>query len=164
MTNTIDMAAMRDPETYAINGAAMEVHRILGMGFLEPVYQSALEREFDRLGVPFGREVELPVYYKGQPLGVSYRADFLCYGDVLVELKALDRLTKRESAQIVHYLAASRLNRGLLLNFGTSSLQYKRFVGPRGFSGQSPGESAKSVDTVGRKAVSEPPAAWGSRG
>jgi GxxExxY protein len=121
------------------------------MGFLEPVYHSALEVEFERLGVPFGREVELPVYYKGLPLGVSYRADFVCFGDVLVELKALDRLTKRESAQIVHYLAASRLNRGLLFNFGASSLQYKRFAGPSGFLEQSPGESVKSVDPVGRK-------------
>lgn len=150
MTETIGTANARDAETYAIIGASMEVHRTLGMGFLEPVYQSALEVEFDRLGVPFRREVELPVYYKGAPLGPSYRADFVCYGDVLVELKALERLTKREEAQIIHYLVASRLGRGLLFNFGTASLQFKRFVGPEFRSLVSDRQSVKSVDPVGR--------------
>ena len=151
MKNTIALSPMRDTQTYAIIGAAMEVHRILGLGFLEPVYQAALEVEFDRMTVPFRREVDLPVYYKAQPLGVSYRADFVCFRDVLVELKALDRLTKREEAQIVHYLVASRLGRGMLLNFGTSSLQVKRFVGPEFRLRSSSKESVKSVDPVARK-------------
>jgi GxxExxY protein len=123
----------------------MEVHRILGSSFLEPVYQSALQVEFGVFGVPHVRAVELPIQYKGTLLSVRYRADFICYGDVLVELEALDRITTKEDGQIINYLAASGLGRGLLLNFGSSSLQFKRFVGlnsrSRGFS------SVKSVQS-----------------
>jgi GxxExxY protein len=119
----------RDSQTYAIIGAAMEVHRILGSSFLEPVYQAALQVEFGVVGVPYTRGVELPIRYKGTPLNVRYRADFLCFGDVLVELKALDRITAKEDSQIINYLAVSGLGRGLLLNFGSHSLQFKRFVG-----------------------------------
>lgn len=121
----------------------MEVHRLLGSGFLEPVYQAALEVECGKRNIPYQREVELPVYYKEEPLGVRYKADFVCFGEVLVELKALERVTKREENQIIHYLIASRLSRGLLLNFGTSSLQYRRFVGP---TNQSFFKSVQSVD------------------
>jgi len=121
---------IRDPETYAIIGAAMEVHRNLGSEFLEPAYQAALELELGTRGIPHDREVEMPIHYKGIPLGVHYRADFVCYGAVLVELKALDKMTSREEAQIINYLAASGIGRGILLNFGTTSLQFKRFVGP----------------------------------
>ena len=120
----------RDPQTYAILGAAMEVHRVLGARFVEPVYQSALETEMEIRGIPFIHELELPVYYKGTKLRVSYRADLLCYQSVLVELKALENLTTREESQIMNYLAASRIRRGLLLNFGSRSLQYRRFLGP----------------------------------
>ncbi len=121
---------MRDPQTYAIIGSAMEVHRALGYDFLEPAYQAALEVEFGLQAIPHSREVEMPIYYKGVPLGVKYRADFVCFGCILVELKSLDRLTRREEAQVVNYLAASGIAVGLLLNFGTARLQYKRFVGP----------------------------------
>jgi len=121
---------LRDAETYAIIGAAMEVHRTLGPEFLEPAYQAALEVEFGLKAIPHDREVEIPIHYKGVSLGVRYRADFICFGSILVELKALDRLTSREGAQVIHYLAASGIGRGLLVNFGTSRLQYKRFVGP----------------------------------
>jgi len=129
----------------------MEVHRILGPSFLEPVYQAALQVEFDVTGVPYAREVELPISYKGTRLRVRYRADFLCYGDVLVELKAQDRITSREDGQIINYLAASGVGRGLLLNFGSASLQFKRFVGasfPPQFSSV---KSGQSVGNVGRK-------------
>jgi len=119
---------MNDLETYAIIGAAMAVHAELGHGFLEPVYQAALERELSAQGIPFRRELEIPVSYKGQPLDVYYRADFVCFGAVIVELKALQRLSTVEEAQVLHYLKATGFSRGLLLNFGTSSLQHKRFV------------------------------------
>src|SRR5947209_282816 len=106
----------------------MEVHRQLGSGFLEAVYQQALALEFGARSIPFGQEVELPILYKGRPLACSYRADFVCYGTVIVELKAISELTPREQSQVINYLKASRFSRGLLLNFGVSKLQYKRLV------------------------------------
>ncbi len=119
---------MGDPETYAIIGAAMVVHGQLGHGFLEPVYQAALEREFQIQNIPFSREVEIPISYKGKPLDVSYRADFICFASVIVELKALQKLSTIEEAQILNYLKATGFERGLLINFGAQSLQHKRFV------------------------------------
>jgi len=118
----------RDPQTYAIIGAALEVHRVLGCGFLEPVYQEALEREFLRRGIPFRREVELPVEYKGERLAATYKADFICYDDVIVELKALDRLGGKEKAQVINYLKASGHGRGLLINFGALRMEHERLV------------------------------------
>ena len=118
----------RDPQTYAIIGAAMEVHRVLGCGFLEPVYQQALAKELLLRGIPFRREVELPITYKGDLLLVTYKADFICYDAVIVELKALDRLSGREKAQVINYLKASEIERGLLLNFGTVRLEYERVI------------------------------------
>jgi GxxExxY protein len=118
----------RDPQTYAVIGAAMEVHRQLGHGFLEAVYQEALAVEFREQSIPFGREVELPISYKGHVLACGYRADFVCFDEVVVELKSIQKLTDREQAQVIHYLKATGFSRGLLLNFGTSRLETKRFV------------------------------------
>ena len=120
--------SLRDPETYAIIGAAMDVHDELGHGFLEAVYHDALEREFLTRSIPFAREHLIPVIYKGLPLATPYRADFVCYGSVIVELKAMKTLTEIEYAQVLHYLKATGLNRALLFNFGSSQLQYKRLV------------------------------------
>ena len=130
MTQIAD-SRLRDPETYAIIGAAFEVHGNLGAGFLEPVYQAALGIELTARGIPHDRQRAIPVNYKGTSLDVSYRADFVCYGDILVELKALGRLTTVHDAQVINYLVATGFPRGILLNFGSPSLQYKRFVGPR---------------------------------
>ncbi|NLW50528.1 MAG: GxxExxY protein [Candidatus Brocadiaceae bacterium] len=124
--------ATQDPQTYAIIGAAMAVHTELGCGFVEPVYQEALALELRRQRIPFQREVELPIYYRDQRLTTIYRADFICEGTILVELKALGKLTERENAQVINYLKASGLRKGLLLNFGEVSLQYRRLVnGPQ---------------------------------
>jgi GxxExxY protein len=117
-----------DQRTYQILGAAMEVHRRLGCGFLEAVYGEALAIEFDERGILFRREVELPVLYKSRRLNTVYRADFICYAEVLVELKALSRLSGHEESQVINYLKATGLPVGLLVNFGAESLEYHRFV------------------------------------
>ncbi|MEM6884577.1 MAG: GxxExxY protein, partial [Verrucomicrobiota bacterium] len=117
----------KDTETYNIIGAAMTVHRELGHGFLEAVYQSALAKEFRSQGIPFEREVRMPVAYRGEVIA-EYQADFICYGKVIVELKALQKLTGVEESQVINYLKATALKRGLLINFGAPSLQYKRLV------------------------------------
>jgi len=106
----------------------MAVHGELGHGFLEAVYAEALEREFIDRAIPFQKEVRLPVMYRGRPLTSSYRADFICFSSVLVELKAIQRLSGIEEAQVINYLKASGLNRAILLNFGTPRLQYQRLV------------------------------------
>ena len=106
----------------------MEVHKVLGHGFLEAVYQEALAEEFQQRKIPFSEQIELPIIYKGKPLATRYRADFVVFESIIVEIKALDTLTPREKAQIINYLKASGFRRGLLINFGAHSLQYERLV------------------------------------
>jgi GxxExxY protein len=126
----------KDPRTHAIMGAAIEVHRQLGCGFLEAVYQEAFQQELLERKNPFQREVHIPVFYKSVRLADDYRADFICFDSVVVELKAIQSLTGTEEAQVINYLKATRREVALLLNFGSKSLEFRRFV----FS-----SSAKSV-------------------
>ena len=105
-------------ESYAINGAALQVYKTLGSGFLEAVYQEALELEFVKRGIPYEREKEVKVFYDGQELKQTYRADFVCYGSVIVELKAVASLDDSHRAQVYNYLKATGYKLGLLYNFG----------------------------------------------
>ena len=116
-------------ESYAINGAAMQVYNTLGIGFLEAVYQEALALEFTKRGIPFEREKELKIYYDGQELKTTYRADFVCYGDIIVEIKAVADLDNSHRSQVYNYLKATGFKLGLLYNFGhADGLQCERKV------------------------------------
>lgn len=116
-------------EVYQVVGAAMDVYYQLGQGFAEPVYQEAFELELTRSQIPFQPQCEISVYYKGQALKNFYKPDVICFGEIVAELKALDRLTGVEYSQIINYLKATRKRVGLLINFGSrSKLEWKRFV------------------------------------
>ncbi|TAJ08637.1 GxxExxY protein [Marinilabiliaceae bacterium JC017] len=115
-------------ETYRIIGAAMEVHKQLGCGFLEAVYQEALEHEFHLKEIPYEREKQFTIEYKGHTLKKNYFADFVCFNFVIIELKALSALTSEHESQVFNYLKASNTKVGLLINFGEKSLRYKRIV------------------------------------
>lgn len=118
----------KDPRTHAVIGAAIEVHNQLGCGFLEAVYQEALAIELAARMVPYRREVELDVCYKGRTLTCAYRADFVCFDAVIVEVKALKEIRGPEQAQLLNYLRATGHSLGLLLNFGSARLEYKRMI------------------------------------
>ena len=120
--------SLYDKLTYSIVGAAMEVHSQLGAGFLESVYQEALERELMSRGIPFASQVELPIMYKGERLMTMFRSDLVCYHEVIVELKSIKTLTNIDEAQLLNYLKATGLKRGLLLNFGANRLEVKRMI------------------------------------
>jgi len=113
--------------TAKIIGCAMEVHKILGNGFQEAIYQRALEMEFVLLGIPFLREFEMPIFYKKEQIGTR-RVDFLVAGVVSVELKAITQLEDVHLAQAINYLEAYDLEIGMLINFGAKSLQFKRLI------------------------------------
>ena len=116
-------------EAYCIVGAAMEVYNQLGRGFLEAVYQEALEMELRLRNIPYEAQKELVLHYKGQRMKKEYIADLVCYEKIIVELKALERLTGKEEAQLINYLKATGMKVGLLFNFGSASkLEWKRFV------------------------------------
>lgn len=101
---------------------------MLGNGFLEPVYQEPLAIEFAERNIPFEREQTFSIGYKGRKLGCTYRADFVCFQAVIVEVKAIGHLSNTEHSQVINYLKAAGVDRGLLLNFGTTSLQHRRLI------------------------------------
>ena len=115
-------------ESFAIIGACMKVHRSLWAGFLEAVYEEALEREFQNLKIPFKRQVKLDLYYGNQKLTKQYRADFICYDEIIVEIKAVSLIPTAFYAQLQNYLKCTNIELGMLINFGTSSLTYKRMI------------------------------------
>ena len=120
---------MRDERTFSIIGAAMEVHKELGCGFLEAVYQKeALGKEFIYQRIPFQAQPVIRIAYKGRALDKTYQPDFICYEEIIVEIKAISALSGLEEAQLINYLKATGLHIGLLLNFGSTSLEYRRLV------------------------------------
>ena len=115
-------------ESYAIIGAMFAVHKELGAGFLERVYQDALEYEFQERGIPYEREKEIRVMYKGKPLGEPYRADFICYNKIIVELKAVKELENLHNAQVINYLKITGFKLGILVNFYDLYLHPQRIL------------------------------------
>ena len=116
-------------EVYAVAGAALDVYYTMGRGFLEPVYQEAFAIELTRRSIPFEREKELSIHYKDVKLDKKYYADFVCFDEIVVELKVIPRLGNIEYAQIINYMKITRHRVGMLMNFGSSpKLEWKRFV------------------------------------
>ncbi len=116
-------------ESYAILGACFEVYKEKSNGFTEPIYQECLELEFGFQGVPFQAQGALPLAYKGRPLKHHLVPDFVCYGRVIVEIKAVSQLTDEHRAQVLNYLKATGFKLGLLVNFGHyPKLEYERIV------------------------------------
>ncbi len=105
-------------ESYAIQGAIYEVYRVMGSGFLEAVYQECLNMEFRNRKIPFAAQVEIPLAYKNEPLIQTYRADFVCFDKIIVELKAVKAVGDEHRAQVFNYLKATGFRLGLLVNFG----------------------------------------------
>lgn len=127
-TTQLENMPLKD-EVYAIMGAAIEVHRVLGPGFLEPVYQEALELELSTQGIPFLSQKPLAIQYKEHTLNKQYIADLICFNQVIIELKAIECLTSREEAQLLNYLNATNMKVGLLINFGAfGRLEWRRLI------------------------------------
>lgn len=126
LTQQNDNNILFKEESYKIIGAAMEVHRLLGCGFVEQIYQEALEKEFILRKIPYEREKELNVIYKGTTLTKTFKADFICYGKIILELKAVKEFADEHYAQIYNYLRASGMDLDILINFGSASIEYER--------------------------------------
>ncbi|RLD45069.1 MAG: GxxExxY protein [Bacteroidetes bacterium] len=118
-------------EAFDIIGACMDVHSELGGGFLEAVYHEAFLIELKNRGIPFESNVKLRISYKGSNLKKSYYADVVCFDKIIVELKSASGLLSEHESQVINYLKATKYQLGILINFGTKSLQYKRIVNTR---------------------------------
>jgi GxxExxY protein len=121
-------ALIYENETYQIVGACMAVHRELGFGFLEAVYQEALAIELKHRKIPHVRENVLTLYYKETKLQKLYIVDFICYNHIILEIKALSKLSIEHESQLLNYLKATNMKLGFLINFGEKSLKYKRLI------------------------------------
>lgn len=115
-------------ESYQLIGICMNIHSTLGFGFLEAVYCEILEKEFVRMNIPFQREVKLDLYFNGIKLEKQYKADFVCYDDIILEIKSVSFLHENFTRQTLNYLKATEKKLGLLINFGEKSLKYKRII------------------------------------
>ena len=115
-------------ESYKIIGACMKIHRSLGPGFLEGVYEEAMQKEFLEAGVPYKKQEKLSIFYEKQKLEKFYIADFICYDQIVLEIKAVKNIPVAFYAQLNNYLTATKMQLGLLINFGSPSLTYKRII------------------------------------
>ena len=115
-------------ETEAMIGACYEVHRVLGHGFLEAIYHEALLYEFEDRDIPFESQKNLDVWYKKRKLKKQYMADFICFEEIILEIKAVETLNNDHTGQIINYLRATDMKLGLLINFGSSKMQIKRII------------------------------------
>jgi len=123
------MSLLFEEETYAVRGAVFEVYKEMGCGFLESVYQACLEKELRTRGIPFVAQQELQLTYKGELLQLTYKPDLICYGQIIVELKAVSEIAPEHKAQLINYLKATNLKLGLLINFGSyPKIQITRFA------------------------------------
>lgn len=123
-----DTKILYKEESYKIIGACMKVHRELGSGFLESVYEEALKKEFENMGIPFKNQQKIEVFYEGEALNKFFKADFLCYNAIIVEIKATNQVSNVFYTQLKNYLVATNKELGLLVNFGAASLTYKRIL------------------------------------
>lgn len=126
MENEKDKMIFPD-EAYEIIGAAMEVHNTLGQGFLESMYQEALEIEMSKREIPFSSQTKIQIHYKDIPMEHYFVADFVCYDKIIVELKSVSAILPEHEAQIINYLRATGFKLGILLNFNEESLFFKRY-------------------------------------
>ena len=124
---TLESYPLQD-EAFKVIGACMDVHSELGKGFLEVVYKDALEYEFSKKGIAFEREKKFDIQYKQIKLPHSYYADFVVYNNIILEVKAQEGVVEEHYRQVINYLAVSKLQLGLLVNFGEASLKFKRVV------------------------------------
>lgn len=122
-----DVGIIYKNEAFQIIGAAMEVHKTLGMGFLESVYQESMEIELTKRNIPFVSQKKIQIKYKDSLLNQYFVADLLCYDKIIIELKAVSAILPEHEAQIINYLKATGTKLGILLNFGEESLYFKRF-------------------------------------
>ena len=123
------MGLLLEEESYLIRGAIFEVYKTLGAGFLEPVYQEALEVELGAMNVPYKSQPEITISYKGRSLNKTYRADIVCYDSIILELKAVKQLLPEHMAQLQNYLRATKMRLGFLVNFGNSTgVEIKRIA------------------------------------
>ena len=129
LSNSEDKDILYFSEIRTIVGCAFRVYNSLGSGFLEAVYRDALMVEFRDAGIPAEMEKHLDVYYRGEKLPSTYQADIICYEKIILELKATTKLTDADTAQLLHYLKATGIKAGILLNFGKKGkLEWQRFV------------------------------------
>ena len=123
------MGLILEEESYAIRGAVFDVYKEMGSGFLEAVYQECLEKELSRRSIPFTAQQAITLRYKGEPLHQTYKPDLICYGKIILELKAVKNIAPEHKAQVINYLKTTNLKLGLLINFGSHpKVEIERFV------------------------------------